>query len=116
MTDDDAPFSLEDSSPRDVHYDFLKWLTTLALVSIGGVFSLLSQADFKLPPRDLLVILGALALAALAGLSGAALQIGSKSGKPWLVGRSRRHIEVAMLALGIGAGWFVATFVNKLIG
>ncbi len=101
---------------RELYYDFFKWLTTLSLIAIGGVFSLITQAQFSFRPFELLFIVGALGIAALTGLSGAKMQVDRSNPDPRLDVRSIHLIRLVMFALGLGAGGFVMIFANKLLG
>ena len=99
---------------RALFYDYFKWITTLSLVSIGGVFSLITQSDFVFRPVDLMIVLICLAIAAATGLSGVDSQISLSSDAAKLAKRSRTLKSVAMFALGAGAGYFIVMFSDKL--
>ncbi len=102
------------SADRTMYYDYFKWITTLSLVVIGGVFSLVTQSDFVFRPIDLIIVLSALSCSALAGLTGVDMQI-TLAGKPErLAKRSKLMQHIVLLALGIGAGYFVMMFSEKL--
>lgn len=115
MIEDDTPVPRQSDHPdRALYYDFFKWITTLSLVAIGGVFSLVTQSDFVFQPIDLIVVLAALSIAALTGLSGVTQQITLARDPVKLAKRNKLLQNIAQLFLGIGAGYFVMLFSEKL--
>ena len=115
MIDDDTeiPNDIGDAN-RTLYYDYFKWVTTLSLVGIGGVFSLVTQSKFVFKPMDLFIVLGFLALAAVTGLTGVDTQIALSREPQKLAKKSKLLKSVAMFALGAGAGYFIIMFSDKL--
>jgi hypothetical protein len=115
MMDDDADVLRQIGDPdRALYYDFFKWITTLSLVAIGGVFSLITQSDFVFRPADLIVVLAALSISALTGLSGVTQQITLAHDPLKLAKRNKLLQNIVQFFLGIGAGYFVLLFSEKL--
>jgi hypothetical protein len=113
MTDDDhGMHKAGDNS--DLLYDFFKWITSLSLLTIGGSLSLLQAANIAPTKSELIMILAPLAVAAITGLQCASemvrLRVSGK--KPFLP--PMVSVSIAMLALGMGTGIFVMTFVSSL--
>ena len=115
MIDDDTKMPRDtDGADRALYYDYFKWITTLSLVGIGGVFSLVTQSKFGFKPLDLFIVLGFLALAAVTGLTGVDTQIALSREPKKLAKKSKLLKSVAMFALGAGAGYFIIMFSDKL--
>ena len=113
MSDEESPVDPKALAPVDRYaesllYDFSKFLTTLSLLSLGGVLSLTqaaNRADVKL--FNIALVLGTISLAGVLALSTAnglveARAAGSEP-KPHL----RRWIQGAMALLCIGMGGFI---------
>jgi hypothetical protein len=115
MIDDDTeiPEGIGDAG-RALYYDYFKWITTLSLVAIGGVFSLVTQSKLVFKPLDLFIALGFLALAAVTGLTGVEAQIALSREPQKLAKKSKFLKSVAMFALGAGAGYFIIMFSDRL--
>lgn len=115
MMDEDPPVPRQSDDPdRALYYDFFKWITTLSLVAIGGVFSLITQSDFVFRPIDLVVVLAALSSSAVTGLSGVTQQITLARDPVKLAKRNKLLQNIVQFFLGIGAGYFVLLFSKKL--
>ena len=107
----------EEQGPPDgqmVLYDFFKWLTTLCLLTLGGVLSLSQSAAVHLRDGDIAKLLVPLCLAAILGLTGASGIVRAKVGgkAPWI--RPLHRIGLATASLGLGVGVFLVLFWDSL--
>ena len=115
MMDDETGVPRDtDNQDRCLYYDYFKWITTLSLVAIGGVFSLITQSDFVFRPLDLMVVFISLAIAASTALVGVDMHVTPSRDPRRLAKRSRLLKSVAVFSLGLGAGYFVMMFSEKL--
>lgn len=118
MTDDDEPLGHD---PLARAYDYFKHMTTLSLVTIGGVLGLLKGDGPTLKPLAVGLIIGTIAaggVVAMAALSALA-QVGLRGGAehvakvrkmlPWMQG-------AATFLVMLGLGMFLGNFVAELGG
>jgi hypothetical protein len=96
-------------------YDFAKFLTTLALLSLGGVLTVTQTADKSVAkPPVIAVVVGFIALAGVCAVSAA-----SKLAKVHLSFRAERftarhYLFAAIAFLGMGAGGFLTLWWKTL--
>lgn len=110
------PGSEEETRRAMVAYDFLKHITSLALVSIGGILALL-QATGQKPDRMALVSLAMIGASAMFGtivLNGFTVSVvtgqASDSGMRSLV----RSLRLVAMPLLLGLGIFVGAYLADL--
>jgi hypothetical protein len=115
MSDDDSkirPGAAED--PDILLYDYFKWLTTISLLTLGGVLSLSQSANVKLRTFEIAMMLLPLCIAAVCALSGANAIVKAKAlGKPGRLAPVR-FLSLTMFMLGIGTGAFLLGFWETL--
>jgi hypothetical protein len=113
MIDDESqvdPRSVADTDHFDeaLLYDFAKFLTTLALLALGGVLTLTQTAEAQLLKKPVVgFVLGAIALAGVTAV-GAAATIAQGEGvkrKPRFTPLTQ--VRIATAFLGLGAGGFL---------
>ena len=118
MTDEDET---ELSAPsNEFHktraYDFLKHLTTLSLISIGGILGLLQNESVAISDESVLISLGSIGLAGLTALMTNGTLVGTPlSGKPpgrfALNSKGLYYLQsAAVLLFMFGAGVFTGAF------
>jgi hypothetical protein len=110
------PGSEEETRRAMVAYDFLKHITSLALVSIGGILALL-QASGQKPDRAALISLAMIGASAIFGtivLNGFTVGVvtghASGTGDRTLV----RSLRLVAMPLLLGLGIFVGTYLADL--
>jgi len=108
MSDEETPGAAPDSREADVlQYDFLKFLTTLAILVLGGALSLAST-KVHLPRGSLVVVIILVSMAGAAAATGAEAVVAARlAGRPlgWF-GRRARGISMGLL--GAGTGFFLS--------
>jgi hypothetical protein len=116
MIDDEADMVRNaERDDRALYYDYFKWVATLSFVAIGGVFSLITQSNLVFQPIDVIVVLACFGIAAGTGFVGVEIQISLARKPEKLEKRSRLLKNLALFALGAGAGYFVMMFTQKLL-
>jgi hypothetical protein len=116
MTDDDE--AVPDQGPRDADsylYDFFKYLTSVSLLTIGGILTvsqLPEAADLK--RSSLLITMTPVALSTLMAFSGAGELVKAKSNDKPLSGNVRRLGQIAPIAFLIGIGSFIFMFLDVM--
>jgi hypothetical protein len=95
-------------------YDLGKFVTTLALLAIGGVLTIADSERIHVQPVGIAIIAGVLALAAtVAGIIPLSIAQARFANKP-LTANLPRYLAAAMALLGFGVGMFLYVFVVKL--
>ena len=96
-------------------YDFAKFLTTLAILALGGVLTIAETADrADIKTFNIVMISVALAAAAaIAAITASVIAIGRFTGEE-LPPRLERWILAAVALLGMGLGMFVYMWIDKL--
>jgi hypothetical protein len=96
-------------------YDYFKYLTSLALLTLGGVLTLSESASDKFSKYALTAVLILVAASGVLAFSGASEIVRAKS-----TGTGHRHLELMRKAapalLGAGIGVFLYIFRKKLSG
>ena len=115
MTDDESLVAPDTRANADhLLYDYFKWLTTLSLLTLGGVLSLSQSAELRLSDRSILLVLVPLCAAGIAAWSGADGVVRAASGgKPPRL-KASHSIRIATAALGVGVGVFLSLFWDVL--
>jgi hypothetical protein len=96
-------------------YVFAKFLTTLALLALGGVLTLTQTADEKVVKKAVIgFVLGAIAIAGLPAVSAANALVEAEAGgrKPRM--DPRILVKAATGFLGVGAGGFLMMWWKSL--
>jgi hypothetical protein len=95
-------------------YDYLKWITTLSLLTLGGVLSLAQSADIELGNFQVGMVLVPICIAGVTALSGADTLVRNRVGmKPHRM-QPTRYMHISIGSLGIGVGAFLAAFWDAL--
>lgn len=116
MTDEDeGPGASRQSDGELLLYDFFKHLTSLALLTLGGVLVVIQDVD----PKDVkpFIVIADIVLISLSGIL--AFNGSSEIARARYTGtRPTRSLEIsrrgAPILLAIGAGMFLAMFVDSL--
>ena len=99
-----------DSEPDLLIYDFLKHITSLSLVSIGGVLAMPEALDRPIEPIAMGVILLLIAFGGAMALHGLEAITKARSlGKP-MPKSLKRYRSLASGSLAIGVGAFISFF------
>ncbi len=116
----DRPEQLSPMNTREqallATYDFLKHVSTLSIVAMGGMLGLAQGAGGRITPTTLLAVAivgfsGVLSLLFMAGVAGTQiLQRVHKSSNGFAFG----VVMVVLLTFSIGLGAFVATFFDQV--
>ena len=115
IDDDDKPPSDRDNDSELLLYDFFKYLTSLVLLTLGGLLIVMKDFDPKdVKPTMVLIDIVVISAAGIAAFSGA-----SEIMRGRYLGNSRRpslkfiaRAAPALLAMGIGL--FLAMFMDSL--
>lgn len=105
MSDEETPGAAPDQhAPELLLYDFLKYLTTLSILVLGGVLSL-NATSVKLPKISLGIVIVCVSVAATVAVTAAdALVKARLRGRP--IGRMvrwSRNLSLGLLGAGTGA-------------
>ena len=106
------------SGPRDGDeylYDFFKYMTSISLLTLGGVLTVAQMAgpeDIK--RHTLLMIVSPVAAATLMAFSGASEMVKAKAAGTAVSRNVHRLAKVAPAAFLIGIGAFIAMFVDVM--
>jgi hypothetical protein len=95
-------------------YDYLKWVTTLSLLTLGGVLSLSQASDIELEHFEIGMVLIPICLAGITALSGVDSIVRARAGGAPRKYRPITYMRVAMAGLGIGTGAFLSMFWDAL--
>ncbi|MBX9813987.1 MAG: hypothetical protein A4S12_02095 [Proteobacteria bacterium SG_bin5] len=95
-------------------YDFAKYLSSLALVILGGVVTLTSGAAVKPPARTLALVIGLIAVGGAFAMSTAYSVVRARLGGRALPARPRFNIFLAQALIALGTGAFLASWFRAL--
>jgi hypothetical protein len=115
IDDDDSQVKPEIGGDRELLlYDYLKWTTTLSLLTLGGVLSLSQASDLQLNHFKIGTVLIPICVAGVTSLSGVDAIVRAR-----LTGKSSRfrpvtYMRIAVGGLGIGTGAFLSMFWDAL--
>ncbi len=111
---EDTDLKLLESAKDDVallEYDYLKHLSTLSLVTLGGVLTL-TQDKATISSGNVILVVVMIALAGTSALAGIDMIISAKS-KGKALGWTYRFTRLlAMAAFGLGVGVFLNMFLD----
>jgi hypothetical protein len=93
-------------------YDYFKHMTTLCLVTLGGIMSISQTSGLKVPVRDLTPSLALVTVAGAASLYGMELILKGRLQGKGLPKTINIHRFVASGSFGIGVGAFLGVFGN----
>lgn len=115
MTDDDsAPPDIDDQR-LSILYDWFKYLTSLSLLTLGGVLSLVQGADgAPIKKSVLFVVLAFVVISGMLSFTGAAQVVTSRTQGTPLPGSMRLTQSIIGFSLSGAVGAFVYIFVSTL--
>ena len=96
-------------------YDFFKYMTSLSLLTLGGVLTVAQMAgpdDVK--RHTLLIVMSPVAASTLMAFSGAMEMVKAKSGNQEVSKTVHRLAKFAPAAFLLGVGAFIAMFVDVM--
>lgn len=103
--------------PHQRAYDFLKHLTGVSLISLGGITGLLGGQGPEVPKAKLIMLMSCIGLAGAVALFTSARIVGTidlDEGKPISTASVRRATQVAVWSLAVGLGAAIQTFLTLL--
>ena len=117
--DDNAPSLARERysfSAEDRLYDFFKHVTTLSLLTLGGVLTIGEAADVPIDTVPFMLVIGLIAIGGVSAYSGMleVVEAGLKNEQ-----RPKRlafHKTMATLGFGMGTGAFISVFFMSLAG
>ena len=95
-------------------YDYFKTMTSLSLVTLGGVLSISQLPDIEIKPFSLTLIVIALALAGIGGFSGMDEVVRLRFDDQDRPRRLAFMRKLCPAAFGIGIGGFLSAFLRAL--
>ena len=95
-------------------YDYFKHMTSVSLVSLGGVLSISQIPDAELKPFSLGMVLVMLAGTGVSGFAGMEEIVTSRFDGKDVSKRISLYRKLCQMTLGIGIGAFLAMFFNAL--
>ena len=113
MTDDDSKVDPKAVAAGDhfeeaVMYDFAKFLTTLALLMLGGVLTVTQTADKAVAkPAVVAVVMGFISFSGILAISAAGKLARINIGNDYPGFTPRRYLKAAIILLSAGAGSFL---------
>ena len=115
MIDNDQTHDVQTGEQAAVLYDWFKHLTSLSLLTLGGVLSL-SQSDAAadIKKATLVLVLFFLSLAGMASFSGAAMVVESRTKATPLSRWVKPVGGIAATSLSMGIGAFLFVFVKVI--
>jgi hypothetical protein len=115
MIDNEQAHDLQTGEQAAVLYDWFKYLTSLSLLTLGGVLSL-SQSDAvaDIKKAMLVLVLVLLSLAGMASFSGAAMVVDSSTKATPLSRWIKVTGTIAAMSLSMGIGAFLFIFVKVI--
>ncbi len=99
-------------------YDFLKHLTGVSLISLGGITGLLGGQGPEVPKAKLIMLMSCIGLAGAVSLFTSARIVGTidlGESKPISTAAVRRATQVAVWSLSMGLGAAIQTFATLLM-
>jgi hypothetical protein len=93
-------------------YDYFKHMTTLCLVTLGGILSISQTSGVNVPLRDLTPSLALVTVAGAASLYGMEMLIKGRLKGETLPKSINLHRLVASGSFGLGVGAFLGVFGN----
>ncbi|MBB3032672.1 hypothetical protein [Alteriqipengyuania lutimaris] len=101
--------------PNDRLFDFFKHLTTLSLITLGGVLSIGSQTDIVIEPLPMAIVVAFLALGGAAAYSGMLEIVEAEGRQEHRPKRIAFYKSVSSTGFGLGIGAFLSTFLLSLV-
>ncbi|MGA9582225.1 MAG: hypothetical protein WBR13_09685 [Allosphingosinicella sp.] len=117
MTDEDEGPALRraDRDGDEYLYDFFKYMTSVSLLTLGGVLTVAQMAGpDELKQHTLMMVMAPVAASTLMAFSGATEMVKAKSGRQEVSKTTRRMAKIAPAAFLIGVGAFIAMFVDVM--
>ncbi|WP_336986686.1 hypothetical protein [Altererythrobacter aquiaggeris] len=101
-------------SVDDRLYDFFKHMTTLSLVSLGGIVTIASEDVVVIRPIALATVVGLIAVGGIGAYAGMGEIIQSKVKGDNRPRRIAFYRSVSSLGFGMGIGAFLSVFISGL--
>ena len=116
MTDDgDNPVALRDADGDLLLYDFFKYLTSLALLTLGGVLIVAKDADkADVKPVMIVIVLVIISASGIAAFSGASEIVRARYSRSEPLPTLKFYRLAAPALLAIGVGMFLTLYADSL--
>lgn len=102
-------------SSDDNTYDLFKHMTTLTLVSMGGIMTIVSEDIVSMKPLALAVIVGLLALGGIGAFSGMVELAEARTSGEKRARRIAIYRKLASTGFGMGIGAFLSVFLLETL-
>jgi hypothetical protein len=114
VTDDESSVKPSVEDRELLLYDYFKWLTTLSLLTLGGVLSLSQSAELDMDNFRRTAMLAPICLAGITALTAADGIVRVRAGgKPPRL-RPQHAMRLSLYSLSLGVGAFLSLFWDVL--
>ena len=100
---------------KDRLFDFFKHMTTLSLLTLGGVLSIGSQTGVQIDPLPMAIVVAFLAMGGIGAYSGMIEIIEAESRREHRPKRIALYKTLSSLGFGMGTGAFLSTFLLSFV-
>ena len=105
---------LSSSEPEHLLYDWFKHLTSLSLLTLGGVLSISQAGQSGVERSELVFVLLLVAAAGIMAFHGAEKLVGALVGRKPMPRQVQWMQRASPIALTLGVGMFIGIFMNVL--
>lgn len=107
--------SVFELSAADNIYDLFKHMTTLSLVSLGGVMTIVSEGIVAMKPEALALVVGLIAVGGIGAYSGMMVLSEVKVSGKDRPKRVKFYRRITSLGYGMGMGAFLSVFLTGVL-
>ena len=104
-----------EQSADDNLYDLFKHMTTLSLVSLGGIMTIVSEEIVAMKPLALAIVVGLIAIGGIGAFSGMMELSEAKSKGEDRSKRIALYRSTTSLGFGMGMGAFLSNFLLEVL-
>lgn len=114
MTEPADPLPHHNRDPEELLYDFFKHMTSLSLITLGGVLTISQLPSMNVRPFPLVMVVVLLATAGIAAFAGMDEIVKARFDRQNVSRRIRFYRRVCPASFGLGVGGFLSLFFNGL--
>ena len=114
MSETGDPLPVRPRDGTEILYDFFKHMTSLSLITLGGVLTLSQVEKMDLKPFSLGLVVTMIAVAGISGFAGMDEVVKSRFDGQDVSRRIRFYRKLCPIAFGIGIGGFLSLFFTAL--